>query len=188
MFIDAIVPGVIGIGTKFDGVNDFIEYSSSAAGKLNLLSNGPLTLSAWVYADTIDNFTHQIVSKGTSLYGIQLNKNKWEMYTVVDSVRIVASADAVEKKWILLTGVFDGVRPLLYIDDVPAGNIIQTSPSNRITDQSVTIGCSSSQGKQQEFWRGIIDEVQISNVARSADWIKLVFMNQKEPDALLQFR
>lgn len=188
MFIDAVAPGMIGIATKFDGVDDFIEYSSSATGKLNFLNNEPFTLSAWVYADTIDNLTHQIVTKGTSLYGLQLNKNKWEMYTVVDSVRIVTSTDAVAKKWVLLTGVFDGTHPLLCIDGVAASSTIQTSPSIRITNQSVTIGSSFSQGNPQEFWRGIIDEVQISSVARSADWIKLVFMNQKEPDALLQFK
>jgi hypothetical protein len=188
MFIDAVAPGMIGIATKFDGVDDFIEYSSSATGKLNFLNNEPFTLSAWVYADTIDNFTHQIVTKGTSQYGLQLNKNKWEMYTVVDSVRIVTSIDAVAKKWVLLTGVFDGTRPLLYIDGVAASSTTQTSPSIRISDQSVTVGSSFSQGKAGEFWLGIIDEVRISDVARSADWIKLVFMNQRNPDVLIQYK
>jgi hypothetical protein len=38
------------------------------------------------------------------------------------------------------------------------------------------------------FFDGMIDEVRISNIARSGDWIKLCYMNQKENDALITFR
>lgn len=35
---------------------------------------------------------------------------------------------------------------------------------------------------------GTIDEVRVCRVARSADWIKLCCMNQKEQDALVLFK
>jgi hypothetical protein len=34
---------------------------------------------------------------------------------------------------------------------------------------------------------GMIDEVRVNNVAVNSDWIKLCFMNQKQPDALVHW-
>ena len=36
-------------------------------------------------------------------------------------------------------------------------------------------------------WDGILDEVRVSNVARSADWIKLDFESQKEGAKLVSY-
>jgi hypothetical protein len=38
------------------------------------------------------------------------------------------------------------------------------------------------------FWNGAIDEVNIANVARSPDWIKLSYMNQQAVNKLIEFR
>jgi hypothetical protein len=38
------------------------------------------------------------------------------------------------------------------------------------------------------FFRGSIDEVRISSKARSNDWIRLCYMNQKAEDRLIQFK
>jgi hypothetical protein len=38
------------------------------------------------------------------------------------------------------------------------------------------------------FFKGKIDELQACDIARSPDWVKLCYMNQKEQDALLIFR
>ena len=38
------------------------------------------------------------------------------------------------------------------------------------------------------FFAGKLDEVRISSVARNGDWIKLCYMNQRQDDALLEFR
>ena len=34
---------------------------------------------------------------------------------------------------------------------------------------------------------GYLDEIQIASSVRTADWVKLSYMNQKESDVLLQF-
>jgi hypothetical protein len=36
-------------------------------------------------------------------------------------------------------------------------------------------------------WDGILDEVRVSNVARSADWIKLDYESQKEGAKLVSY-
>jgi hypothetical protein len=38
------------------------------------------------------------------------------------------------------------------------------------------------------YFKGMIDEVRVSSIARSADWIKLSYMNQRSDDKLLQFK
>jgi hypothetical protein len=37
------------------------------------------------------------------------------------------------------------------------------------------------------YFKGIIDEVQISSVARSAEWIRLSYRNQNRNDLLIYF-
>ena len=43
-------------------------------------------------------------------------------------------------------------------------------------------------GSYRQYWNGKIDEVRVEKVARSADWIKLCFMNQREDDKLVRFK
>ena len=38
------------------------------------------------------------------------------------------------------------------------------------------------------FFKGMVDEVRISNIALSADWIKLCYMNQRIDDKLVIFK
>jgi hypothetical protein len=38
------------------------------------------------------------------------------------------------------------------------------------------------------FFNGIIDEVRVSSIDLSADWIKLCFMNQRPDDKLIVFK
>jgi hypothetical protein len=38
------------------------------------------------------------------------------------------------------------------------------------------------------FFNGVIDEATVAHDARSADWVKLCYMNQRAADALVKFR
>jgi hypothetical protein len=38
------------------------------------------------------------------------------------------------------------------------------------------------------YFKGMVDEVRVMNVAVSADWVKLSYMNQKAEDRLVEFR
>jgi hypothetical protein len=44
----------------------------------------------------------------------------------------------------------------------------------------VTIG-NHDDGVNNRYWNGMIDEVRLSNVARSADWIATDYANQNAP-------
>jgi hypothetical protein len=61
---------------------------------------------------------------------------------------------------------------------------VEPSPASHLdTTFNVEIGSLSGSNR---FWKGMLDEVRISNVARSANWIKLSYMNQKADDALIE--
>jgi hypothetical protein len=42
--------------------------------------------------------------------------------------------------------------------------------------------------KNARYFRGKIDEIRIAGTARSSDWIKLCFMNQKQRGLLVEFK
>jgi len=75
---------------------------------------------------------------------------------------------------------FDGTTRRIYLDgfqinsDSPGGTHNGTNANFAISRNCFT--CSSG-----EFFNGTIDEVKISNTARSADWIATEFNNQNSP-------
>lgn len=46
---------------------------------------------------------------------------------------------------------------------------------------------NQTQGDVNRWWDGILDEVRVSNGARSADWIKLDFESQKADSKFLKY-
>ena len=62
--------------------------------------------------------------------------------------------------------------------DCLANNVITSLQSTgRVVSNNVMVGRMSESAMR--FFNGKIDEVNMANVARSSDWIKLSFQNQK---------
>jgi hypothetical protein len=86
-----------------------------------------------------------------------------------------------------------GTDQHFYLNGELVDTTISISPGSapRYTGDDVTIGkflsipADTIEGKCP--FHGKIDEVRISNVAHGPDWIKLCYMNQKEPDALVKW-
>jgi hypothetical protein len=52
----------------------------------------------------------------------------------------------------------------------------------------MSIGRSGSRGESTALFAGIMDELRISGTSRSADWIKLIYENQRENSSMLEFK
>ena len=193
------VSGAVGIAQEFNGMSNSLQMKGTASGKLNFAENANFTVSAWVYVDTlIDSATRLIVGKGPSQYYMKLfsggPQKQWEFSEFVDNIgyQILNYIPAVARSWKYLVGIRDGSNQYLYLDGVLVNSNISTlvATGSRDTSNNVTIGrylqnvTESNQGFA--FFKGTIDEVRISSVSCSADWIKLCYMNQKVPDALLK--
>jgi hypothetical protein len=187
------VAGAVGMAQEFDGTSSFIQASGPAGDKLNFPENGTFSVSAWVRTNVLDSVFHGIVYKSNVQYGLQMRpKNKWEFCTYIDKTRWEMSrSPAEDNSWHALAGVRNGSKQYLYVDGVCADSSIAVLQTNiaRDYDQPLEIGhCPDGGEDPDRYFNGIIDEVRVSNIAYSADWIKLNYMNQKEQNALVVFK
>jgi hypothetical protein len=173
----------------------------TASGKLNFPQNSRYTLSAWIYSNTLDSAWHAIVAKGHRQYylkqQIQSRYGQWEFVEYQDrSGWNRTGTPAVPKTWKYLTGVRDGYKQYLYLDGTLVDSTVIVTSDTVVRDlsQDVSIGrylnpVTYYLDTEGYCWfNGKIDEVRISGVARSAEWEKLCFMNQRVDDKLVMFR
>jgi hypothetical protein len=184
--------GEVGMAQMFNGKSSFIRVSGPAMDKLNFPENGAFSVAAWVQTNVLDSLFHGVVYKSNEQYGLQMRpKNIWEFCTYIDNTRWELSrAFAMDYSWHALVGVRNGTKQYLYVDGVCADTSVALLSSNlaRVTDQPLDIGhCPDGGTDPDRYFNGAIDEVRIASVVRSADWIKLCFMNQKVPDALVKW-
>jgi len=183
------VSGVIGGAQQFNGTSTSIEMPGTENSTLNFPENSTYSVSAWVLVDSLDNLHHAIVDKSDLQYGLEVfgPENSWDFYQFNaakfwDGSRSPATA----KKWVYLVGVRSGLEQHLYVNGNYAVGILDTALSTRARDEggTVMIGMLSND-PETRFFKGKIDEVCIANTARSADWVKLCYMNQNADDRLI---
>lgn len=199
------VTGIIGNARSFDGLKSYIAMPNTSKGSLDFQEDGTYTMSAWVYAETIDSVYHAIAGKGHEQYYMQFKcfrtKASWEFVEFQHQRGWEYSEDSTPpepgaKEWIYLTGVRSGTNQKLYINGVltiDTPKLMNGASYERNTTDNFSIG---SFGRAvtipyQQGWSyfyGKIDEVRVQNTVVSDDWIKLCYMNQKADDALVKFR
>ncbi len=82
--------------------------------------------------------------------------------------------------WHHVVGVFDGANWILYFD---GSSKAQASDSTGAlsTTKGVYFGATDIAGSVSRYFNGKLDEVRISNMARSASWIQTEYNNQSYP-------
>jgi hypothetical protein len=181
------VEGPIGRGLRFNGSGDHIRIKNSTTGLLNFAENAPLSISAWVKADNVDHVYRNILSKGDNQYHLQLNPSgKWEFTETIQTRWEVTESAAQGAKWVHLTGVRNGPKQALYIDGKFVTEAIVSQPGAfRNPGFPVYIGSNAQTGSR--FFAGSMDEIEVANEARSPDWIKLSYENQRSGQTLVKF-
>jgi len=196
------VPGAIGIARNFDGASGYIQMIGTAAGKLNFGQDGFYAVSAWVYADTLDFGTDSnasrhdltIVAKDNCQYTLKCFRTDFAFIQYMDAAGWATSmSPAIIATWKYVVGVCAGTRQYLYVDGICTAdsvNFFEPSTRPRSMASDVTIGKTppGTNNWSPYFFKGMVDEVRISNVALSADWIKLCYMNQRIDDKLVIFK
>jgi hypothetical protein len=208
-YFTASVTGIIGNARHFNGVSSCIQMKGTALqSRLNFPMNGRYTVSAWVYHDTLaDSVTYLIAGKGELQYFMKTfglaqstttHAHQWEFteYHGNDIWQGSTFIPAAAKKWTYLVGIRDGSSQYLYIDGILAMQGYQVFGTGqttvpRDTSDDFSIGAflrpTIAWNQGYAWFNGAIDEVDVSSVPRSADWIKLSYMNQKENDALVKW-
>lgn len=201
--IPATGEGAIGSCRVFNGQSNYIRMNGTAESKLNLGENGRYSFSAWVNADSIDNRSHLIAGKGNEQYYLKFKPSTsdapmvWEFveyhdrvgWEITNSLPVVPSV----KSWVFVTGVRNGSSQYFYLNGELVDSTISVTPGStpRFTTEDMTVGRFVSQPADPvegvSPFQGKIDEVRVSSRTHGSDWVKLCYMNQKEPDALVHW-
>jgi hypothetical protein len=193
-------PGVIGSALQFDGKSSGLLMKNTAAGPLNFPRPGTYTFSAWVSVDSVYDEDEFIAGKGHDQYALRVKgeqsipANMFALHEYIDAPVYgtdMRYAPVVTRQWKYMVGIRDTAASYLYIDGTCVDSIGMVF-SVRISSQDSTnfsIGrCGAPyNGDNYLPFKGKIDEVRIADVACTADWVKLCYMNQKAGDMLVKF-
>lgn len=183
------VNAVVADGQDFSANTDKIDVGNFS------VSGTELTLSAWFYVDNFDIDDGRIISKATSqnagdhyfMLSTVSNsgyKLRFRLKTNGSTTTLMASSGSISTGiWYYANAVYDGSEMKLYLNNSAVGN---TSKSGSMTtSSSVDVHIGNNPGSNLKPFDGKIDEVRVSNVARSADWITTEYNNQNNPSTFI---
>jgi MSHA biogenesis protein MshQ len=170
----------------FDGSDDYVNIGSDSS--LNLTDE--FTIMAWYNSDFNDypGVYLGIVDKGNWVYYFGLHMTSHLTYAGHSAGLYTGTIEA--NKWTHFvwthSSTASGDGWIVYIDGVNTNSRGAAAPA--IDSSDVSIGRTTTGGSEpNSYFDGLIDEVRISNIARSADWIEASYNNQNDPSSFLTF-
>ncbi|RJQ49682.1 MAG: DUF2341 domain-containing protein [Nitrospiraceae bacterium] len=180
--------GKVGSGQEFDAVDDYVDVMDEAS--LDIAD--AITVEAWVYLKSTSGY-RTFLCKGDDRYVIYFNpgtsipvagiyRSDYENLPYGSSINL--------NQWNHLSFTYDkngGANNFItYINGVLSSSTTKTGPIG-VDDHSLSIGACKYWGMYSVYFNGFIDEVRISNIARSSDWIKTSYNTQNSPQSYLTF-
>lgn len=170
----------LGGGIDFDGANNQITFTNPLTG------GNPHTISAWVSADTPTSTYDSILTVGTA----GTRQSRW-LFTnnFNDNLAVGLYGDDVNTGdnvvgdgFILVHWTYDAGTSRIYRNGAQLGNAFTHAGAAATTGTGGYIGWAPMQwgagGTTPAGLNGILDEVRIATVARSAGWIATEYANQ----------
>ena len=167
---------------RFDGSNDYMVFPDRAS--IDIGGN-ELTLETWIYPHNVDSHDF-IISRGEDLYAVLLSWRSIEFYFMKagwDWQYIETSYGSVDAdhQWYHISVTMKGENVKIFINGERSGERnnggqLQSSQSDLKIGSKIT---------DEWFFDGIIDEVRISDVGRSKEWVETSYNNQVDPGDFL---
>jgi concanavalin A-like lectin/glucanase superfamily protein/uncharacterized protein DUF2341 len=156
-----------------------------------LQPNDKLTVSAWVRATRTSPLGGNILSMGDS-YNLRLTPAGSCVFTFFNGETAQAETpkglELLDSAWHHLAGVYDGASLALYVDGKPSARVAAKGSFDYRFWPGFVMGRHGNRKPGYDFIGGI-DQVEVSGeIARSADWIKLAYENQRAGAKLVEFR
>ncbi len=185
------ISGLLSNARSFNDNNDGDDYID--VGNFNV-SGSALTISGWFKADDFDTDDGRLISKadGTSTgdhwfmlstinhSGIKL---RFRLKTGTNTTELKASSGTLTAgNWYYANAVYDGSNMILYLNDSQVGITSKSGSIATNSNKDVFIGNNPPNGNNRPF-DGLIDEMRISQAARSPQWVITEYNNQSDPSS-----
>jgi len=171
------VTGIADTALDFDGSDDYVGAT------MERLYN--FTISAWVNFDDIsDGRTMIVVAHEGRIWLNKHDTNNIRLYVhSLTSTSIISNSNSIDaNRWIHVVGVYNGTNILLYFDGVLNKNVASTGIPG-YNGPTVNIGGDPT----GYYTNGSIDEVRISNIARTDADILTEYTNQVAVSEFMTF-
>jgi biopolymer transport protein ExbB len=161
---------LIGGGAKFSGKE---SISVPATASLRLLPNQGFTASAWLRVDAAQRATVIALSDQGKILELGLDGAKLFARAALGGapVTVTQTSELTLAQWHHVALTAGAGKLTLYVDGVAAGSAPMT-----LQEVGGTLSIGALAGAK--FLTGDIDEVEVSKVARSADWLKAAARGQ----------
>jgi len=170
------IGGKISGAVRFDGDDENDDYIDVASVNDNLLGASG-TISAWAYPVTngSNRFIFSSLGSETNRFYVGYEGNEFYVGRGNPQTSIFSGSSIDYNTWHYTVLVWDETHLFRYFD----GNYIGTAEYTN----TGTYGGSSKIGAYGSGYTfpGIIDEMKISNIVRSSDWILTEYNNQNSP-------
>jgi hypothetical protein len=196
------VPGVIGAGQLFGGSGDYADM-----GNVLNIGSSSFSISAWIKrgnASTVQAIAGK--SNGgppTATYGYSFAFYPADTLNIAvatggtvfgdtGSFQLKSNIAIVDTaSWHHFVAVIDksnNANCRLFVDGIDRSGSVKGDITT-VGALSDTLPFRLGEAANGDFpFAGLMDEVEMAYTARSADWIKLEYMNQKTVDALVEFK
>ena len=159
---------LIGAGARFSGAQ---TISVPATGAVHLAAGKGLTVSAWVKFEGAesDAYVAQLADQGKE---IVLGINGTQAFARYNGATVTQNGQLTAGEWHHLALTIGDGHLSLMVDGADGG---RADAQAQDIGGVLTIGGSAAKAN---YYTGEIDELEVSNVARSADWLKAAARSQ----------
>jgi len=181
--------GVLGMCSSFDGTADYIRIPSHTS-----LNPTTISVSAWIKPSKWTDSYTTIISKqetATPWKGIDFRKVFGDSTARKIEAGFVGANDSSFQKtggdvstgiWQHVAFTYNGSALYIYNNGLKSDSLVKTGS---IAPSASEINIGRNPGTANRWFKGLIDEVTLSGTARSANWIKLAYENQKTAQTLI---
>ncbi|MCK4918920.1 MAG: DUF2341 domain-containing protein, partial [Candidatus Pacebacteria bacterium] len=173
MTSDDQVVGQIDGSLDFDGTDDYVDAGNDE----DLRLNGDFSIEFWYKMESFANTYPGVVYKGDSATAdgyIIFYSNDGTIRYKRNIITLSSNTGALTTSWNHFLFRYEGTTWTWYVNGVQDTSGSYSFPINIGTDIFRI-------GRADHYGNGQIDEVRISNTARSADWILTEYNNQNSP-------
>lgn len=174
-----LVSGQIGRAIDFDGSNDYLRVPAAGA----TVTGTSITMEGWMYLTRATGRAN-LLQRGSNyaLWEIRDGGTPYNVFYDTDWRRFNFGNPATwfQNAWRHVACTYDGTHVRTYIDGEPDRTYAYSSTLNP-TASNYDLGIALNAGWNDSYYRGRVDEIRVSRVARSAAHIKAQFNNQSIP-------